>query len=73
MQEIGRYLAAAGLIIFGIGLLIFFAGEKFSWFGNLPGDIKIKKENFSFYMPLASMLLVSVALSAFIWLLRKLF
>lgn len=34
-----------------------------SWFGNLPGDIKIEKENFKFYFPFTSMIIVSILLT----------
>lgn len=39
--------------------------------GRLPGDIAVKNENFSFYFPLATSLLVSLILSLVVWLVRK--
>ena len=38
--------------------------------GRLPGDIAIKKENFSFYFPLGSCILISALLTAVFWLVR---
>lgn len=50
-----------GLMII-VGAIMHFGG-KFLPFGNLPGDIKIQKENFSFYFPVASCIIISVVLS----------
>lgn len=60
-----------GAVIFLIGLIVFLSGNRFSWFGHLPGDIRIEKENFKFYAPLASMLLLNIAITILIWLFRK--
>ena len=71
MQGIGKLLVIAGIILVVLGVIIYFAGNKLQWFGNLPGDIRIKRENFSFYMPITSMLLLSIVLSVLWWLVRK--
>ena len=71
MQQIGKYLILIGIAIIIIGAVIYLAGNKFHWFGNLPGDIKIKRDNFSFYAPITSMLLVSAFLSFLFWLISK--
>jgi hypothetical protein len=71
MQNIGKILVIAGILIIVIGLIVWFAGNRLSWFGNLPGDIRIKKENFSFYMPISTMILVSVFISFILWMIRK--
>jgi hypothetical protein len=65
------------LMLLGLGLLAFGAfvwlggGSLLGWFGRLPGDIR-ERPGFRLYAPLASMLLVSVALSLVLWLLRRL-
>lgn len=71
MQNPGKTILIIGIVIAGIGLVIWLFGNKLSWFGNLPGDIKMKREGFSFYMPITSMLLLSAAASIIIWLIRK--
>ncbi len=71
MQQIGKYLIIIGVFIVIIGVIVFFLGNKFQWFGNLPGDIKIKRENFVFYAPITSMIIISLFLSFIIWLLSK--
>lgn len=73
MQNIGKYIIIIGIILIVAGLIIWLFGDKLNWFGNLPGDIKVKKENFSFYFPLTSMILISVVLSLIIWVIRKIF
>jgi H+/Cl- antiporter ClcA len=73
MQPLGKYIVIAGVIIVVIGLLIWFAGDKFNWFGNLPGDIKVEKKNMRVYAPITTMLLLSVFLSLLLWLFRKFF
>jgi len=71
MQQVGKYIIFIGIGIIIIGAVIYFAGNKLNWFGNLPGDIKIKRENFSFYAPITSMLLISTLLSFLFWLISK--
>ena len=50
LDSLSRLLIAGGLLLLGVGLYIFFAG-KTGWPGRLPGDIVIRKENFTFYFP----------------------
>jgi len=56
----GKVIISIGFIIVVIGLIYHFFPTALSWFGNLPGDIKIEKENTSFYFPVVSMIVVSV-------------
>ena len=67
---IGRMIVLIGLILVVIGLFLMF-GSKIFPFGRLPGDIIIKKEHFTFYFPLVSMLLISVVLTLVLYILRK--
>jgi membrane protein implicated in regulation of membrane protease activity len=73
MQPIGKTLILIGLGIAVIGVLLHFAGDKFNWFGNLPGDVKYKTKNVSFYAPWVSMLLISLLVSFLMWVFRKFF
>ncbi len=70
MPGIGKMLIITGLIIVAVGA-IFILGGRLSWFGRLPGDIYIKKENFTFYFPIATCILISIILSLIFWLFRK--
>lgn len=71
MSGIGKILIIAGLILVVAGLVVWLAGDKLSWFGNLPGDIRVERKNFKFYFPITSMILLSVVLSFLWWLIRK--
>ena len=73
MEQIGKILIFAGIILLIAGLIIYFAGDKLSWIGHLPGDIRIVKENVKIYIPITTMILVSVVLSVILYLIRKLF
>lgn len=73
MSLIGKYIFFVGIFLVIIGVALWLFGDKLSWLGNLPGDIKIKRDNFSFYFPVTTMILLSVLLSFLIWLVRKLF
>ncbi|GIV39272.1 MAG: hypothetical protein KatS3mg033_1072 [Thermonema sp.] len=68
--NIGKWLMLVGGSLFLLGLLWWAAGRFFS-FGKLPGDIIIKRENFTFYFPLASSLLLSLLLSLVLWLIGR--
>jgi len=71
MTNLGKYLVIIGLIIVAIGGIIWISGNKSGWFGNMPGDIKIKRDNFSFYIPITTMILLSIILSLLMWLINK--
>lgn len=64
-------LIIGGLIIIGVGLLAKFG--LLSWFGHLPGDIRIRRDGFSLFVPLTSMLIISIALSAIVTLINRYF
>ena len=67
----GPLLIVVGLGIALIGLLVWSGG--LSWFGRLPGDIRIERETVHIYIPLVSMFLLSVVLSLIMYLLNRLF
>ncbi len=62
-KSIGLLIIIFGFVIAFVGVVIYFLGGSLSWFGNLPGDIKIEGKNFNFYFPLTTMILVSVILN----------
>ena len=64
-----KFLIWLGIAAIVIGLLWPWLGRL--PFGRLPGDIIVQRENFRFYLPLTSMLLVSGLLTLIFWLLRK--
>ena len=67
----GRWLIAAGLVLVAIGLAIQFVPWLVGWFGNLPGDIRIEGGRTRVFIPITSMLIVSVVLTLVVNLLRR--
>ena len=67
----GPMLVALGVGLILIGLL-FWSGSM-SWFGRLPGDIRIERETVRIYLPIVSMLLVSAVISLGLYLARRFF
>ncbi len=72
MEQIGKILIFTGIILVIAGLIIYFAGDKFSWLGHLPGDIRIVKENVKIYIPITTMILVSIVLSVVLYIISRL-
>jgi H+/Cl- antiporter ClcA len=72
-SETGKWIIFAGIIIVAAGILIYFFHDKLQWLGRLPGDIRIEKENFRFYFPITSLILLSLFATVVIWIVRKLF
>lgn len=70
MSEIGKTLIIFGLILAGLGLFLLFF-QKTPLLGKLPGDIYIQKKNFTFYFPLATSILLSIALALIFWLFSR--
>jgi H+/Cl- antiporter ClcA len=70
-QDTGKYIIIIGAAIVVIGLLVYFFYDKLNWFGRLPGDIRIERDNFRFYFPVITMILLSVLISAILWVIRK--
>jgi len=70
MSDLGKTLIALGLVIVAIGAALTLSG-KLPWLGRLPGDIYIKKENFSFAFPLTTCIIISAVISFILWLLRR--
>ncbi|MEM1437114.1 MAG: DUF2905 domain-containing protein [Pseudomonadota bacterium] len=69
-QVSGNTLIAVGMVLIVAGIC--FKLGLLSWFGQLPGDIRIERGSTRIYLPVTSMLLVSIGLSAVLGLLRRL-
>jgi hypothetical protein len=61
--EPGKILVLLGVATALAGAILLWAPGLLGWFGHLPGDIRIERENGSFYFPITSMLVVSIVLS----------
>jgi hypothetical protein len=67
-SQAGPILIAAGLVLVLVGALAW--SGALGWFGRLPGDFRVERPGFRLYAPIASMILISIALSALMALLR---
>ena len=67
-----RWFIFAGIILIVIGLILYFAPSLVNWFGKLPGDIRIEKENSKVFLPITSMIIISIVLTFIINLMRYL-
>ncbi len=70
-SNIGLTLIVIGVLLVLLGLVVW--SGAFSWFGKLPGDIRIERDNVRIYIPLISMALLSLALSLLLYILGRIF
>ncbi len=63
-MALGKLLAAIGAVLVVIGIVVGYAPWLVSWFGKLPGDIRIEGEQRFVFIPITSMLVVSIIISA---------
>jgi hypothetical protein len=68
--SLGRLLIAAGLALVALGALLFLAHGL--GLGRLPGDVVIRRERFTLYLPFATCVLLSLLLSGIVWLVKVL-
>ncbi len=70
MAGFGKTLIYFGILLVVLGA-IFSLGGKIPWLGNLPGDITIQRERFTFYFPLTTCVLISVVITLVLYLFRR--
>ena len=71
-QFLGRALIGLGAIIVLAGLIVYFGGKVgFFGLGKLPGDIRVERENFSFYFPIATSIIISIILTLLLTLFSR--
>lgn len=66
-----RWLIIAGIILIAAGLIFHFAPWLISWFGKLPGDIRIETGRSKIFIPVVSMILLSIIITILINLFRR--
>lgn len=70
----GKYIMLLGGALVLIGAIVFFLGDKLTWLGRLPGDIRIMGKNGGgFYFPIVTCIVISVLLNLLIGLIRRFF
>ena len=62
MEQMGKMIIVAGFVMVAVGSILL-VSQKIPFFGKLPGDILIKKDNFTFYFPLATCVLISFVIT----------
>ena len=62
-MPLGKTLLIAGLLVTLVGAVLTWAPWLLSWFGRLPGDIRIEKEGSGFYFPIVSMVVISIVVT----------
>ena len=70
MNSFAKFFLILGAVFLVIGLILLIA-PKIPWLGRLPGDILIRRKNFTFYFPLATSVILSIILTVLINLFRK--
>ena len=70
-QQTGKVLLVIGIFIIIAGIIVYFFHDYLKWIGKLPGDIRIEKENFRFYFPITTMVILSIILSLLLVIFRK--
>lgn len=70
-RSIGVLVVVGGICLIVVGLLIYSGG--LNWFGRLPGDIRYEGERTRVYVPIVSMLIISLVLSLLLYLIRRFF
>jgi hypothetical protein len=66
----GRMLMLFGGVLFVVGLILVF-GARIPWLGRLPGDIVIERENFRFYFPIVTSIVISIILTLLVAVFRR--
>ena len=67
----GQLIVTLGVILIVVGLAAM--GGWLSWFGRLPGDIRVERDNMHLYVPIVSMLLISILFSVLSYVFRRFF
>jgi hypothetical protein len=70
-RSIGQLVLTLGVILVVVGLVAM--RGWLGWFGNLPGDVRVQRENVHLYIPIVSMLLISVLFSVLSYVIRRFF
>lgn len=71
MENVGKIIVVTGIVLIIVGLFVWLFAGKLGWVGNLPGDLKIERPGLSLYVPITTMLIISVGLSFALWLINK--
>jgi len=68
---VGKWIIYTGLLLVVIGAVVQYAPWAFSWFGKLPGDVRIETDSGRVFIPITSMIIISLVLTVLVNLLRR--
>jgi hypothetical protein len=68
MRELGKFLLVAGVVAIGAGALLLYSGKLPFRLGHLPGDIVYRGRHGSFYFPVVTCIVLSVAFTLILWI-----
>ena len=71
LRELGKFLLVAGIVMAGVGALFVFGGRLPFRLGRLPGDIAYQGRHGSFYFPVVTCIVLSVALTLLMWIMNS--
>ncbi len=71
--QVGKLLMGVGALLLLIGVIVYLFNDKLNWLGRLPGDVRVEQENFRFYMPIATCVVLTVVINLVLWLIRRFF
>lgn len=71
-NKMGHWLIITGIILLIAGIILLYFPGLIKWFGNLPGDINIRKEGTRIFFPVTSLVLISIILTLIVNLIRYL-
>ncbi len=70
MAPLGKTLVVIGLVIVALGVVVWLL-SRVPYIGHLPGDIYVRRGNFTFYFPIVTCILVSIVISVLFALMRR--
>lgn len=70
MQMVGKVLVLMGGLIVLVGIVLMFS-DRIPFLGKLPGDISIKRDNFQFYFPITTGIILSLLVSLILWIVSQ--
>ena len=71
MEQWGKIIITVGALLVVYGIFLWKGYNPLSWLGNLPGDIKIQNENTTLYIPITTMIILSIVFTLLLYLFRK--
>jgi hypothetical protein len=67
MEQLGRIVVLMGIILVAVGVILI-VFHRIPLVGKLPGDIHVRRDNFEFYLPITTSILLSVLISLVLWI-----